>query len=101
MRAQRGLESRTTTSFGTMGIRSAGYGWIKAPWEWQITIPMAMPEWACGTTISLDESKRAFAAAWGRLLQETSVARLERAWELGRAVEARQRRMEMVGNDSA
>ena len=71
----------------------------ESTWEWQITIPMAMPEWACGTTISLDESKRAFAAAWGRLLQETSAARLERAWELERAVEARQLRM--AGNDSA
>ena len=46
-------------------------------------------------------SKRAFAAAWGRLLKETSPARLERAWELERAVEARQRRLEMAGNDSA
>ena len=73
----------------------------ESAWEWQITIPMAMPEWACGTTISLDESKKAFAAAWGRLLKETSPARLERAWELERAAEARQRRMEMAGNDSA
>ena len=59
-------------------------------WAWQITIPMAMPVWASGTTDSLEEAKKAFAAAWGRLLNETSPERLERAWELERAVEARQ-----------
>ena len=59
-------------------------------WAWHITIPMAMPAWASGTTDSLEESKKAFAAAWGRLLNETSPERLERAWELERAVEARQ-----------
>ena len=61
-------------------------------WTWQITMPMTMPLWASGTADSLEESKRAFAAAWGRLLSETSEERLERAWELERAVEARQQR---------
>lgn len=61
-------------------------------WTWQITMPMTMPLWARGTADSLEESKRAFAAAWGRLLNETSEERLERAWELERAVEARQQR---------
>lgn len=70
-------------------------------WEWQITIPMEMPAWARGTTDSLDGSKRAFAAAWGRVLSETSPARLERAWELNRAVEARQQRIETAGKDRA
>jgi len=63
-------------------------------WEWQITVPMAMPEWARGTTASLEEAKRAFAAAWGRFLKATSPARLERAWELEWAVEARRQRMD-------
>ena len=69
-------------------------------WEWQITIPMTMPTWASGTAESLEGSKRAFAAAWGRVLSETSPARLERAWELNRAVEARQQRIETTRNDS-
>ena len=63
-------------------------------WEWQITIPMAMPTWASGSGASLDECRQAFAAAWGRFLKETNPARLERAWELQRSVEARQQRME-------
>lgn len=70
-------------------------------WSWQITLPMAMPGWACGTTESLDESKRAFLAAWGRFLNETSPARLERAWELERAVEARQQRLDAAKRTSA
>ena len=70
-------------------------------WEWQITIPMTMPEWARGSTDSLDGSKRAFAAAWGRLLNETDPDRLERVWELERAVEARQQRMDLARKNSA
>ena len=62
----------------------------ESSWAWQITIPMLMPVWASGTTDSLEESKKAFAAAWGRLLNETSPERLERALELERAVEVRQ-----------
>lgn len=58
-------------------------------WEWQITVPMAMPNWASGNAASLDECRQAFAAAWGRLLKETDPARLERAWELDRAAEQR------------
>jgi hypothetical protein len=63
-------------------------------WEWHVTIPMAMPPWAQGSAPSLDEARKAFAMAWGRLLSETSPARLERAWELERAVEARRQRIE-------
>jgi hypothetical protein len=70
-------------------------------WQWQITIPMAMPEWAQGASDSLDGSKRAFAAAWGRLLKEIKPERLERAWELERAAETRQRRMETAKKDTA
>ena len=58
-------------------------------WEWQITVPMAVPTWASGSTASLDECRQAFAAAWGRFLKETDPARLERAWDLGRAAEQR------------
>jgi hypothetical protein len=39
--------------------------------------------------------------AWGRFLKETSPERLERAWELDRAVAARQQRMEAIGKDDA
>lgn len=70
-------------------IRSA-----EKAWEWHITIPMAMPAWAQGSESSLEEAKRAFAAAWGRFLGETAPERLARAWELERAVEARRQRME-------
>jgi hypothetical protein len=66
----------------------------ESAWEWHITVPMAIPTWANGKADHLEECKRAFAAAWGRFMKETDPARLERAWELERAVEARQRRME-------
>ena len=72
----------------------------RSAWEWQVTIPMAMPAWAGGTADTLDGSKRAFAAAWGRILSETNPARLERAWELNRAAEARQQRTETASKDS-
>jgi hypothetical protein len=68
-------------------------------WEWQINVPMAMPTWARGRSNNLDEGKRAFAEAWGRFLNETSPERLERAWELERAVEARQQRMATIKKD--
>jgi hypothetical protein len=58
--------------------------------------------WRCrGSTENLEESKRAFAAAWGRLLNETSPERLERAWELERAAEARRQQMETVKKSDA
>jgi hypothetical protein len=63
-------------------------------WEWQITVPMAMPPWAQGVSANLDDARKAFGMAWGRLLKETSPARLERAWELARAAAARQQRLE-------
>jgi hypothetical protein len=63
-------------------------------WEWYINIPMEMPAWTRGSAGSLDECRRLFAAAWGRLLNETNPERLERAWELERAVAARQKLMD-------
>jgi hypothetical protein len=59
-------------------------------WLWSITIPMAVPNWAEGTALSRDDSFKALATAWGRLLSQTSPARLQRAWELDQAFEARQ-----------
>lgn len=61
-----------------------------ATWLWSITIPMAVPEWAEGTAATRDHSLKALATAWGRLLSQTSPARLQRAWELDKAFEARQ-----------
>jgi hypothetical protein len=61
----------------------------EAVWEWQITVPMEMPEWARGSAGSREECVVAFAIALGRLLAETSPERLERAWDLERAAEAR------------
>ena len=73
----------------------------EAAWEWHITVPMAMPARAEGSASSLDEAKSAFATAWGRLLTETSPDRLARAWELERAVEARQQRLEAAAKNNA
>ena len=70
-------------------------------WEWHLNVPMEMPAWAKGRAKNLEECQRAFAAAWGKFLNETSPARLERAWELERAFEARRQRMETAGKDSA
>jgi hypothetical protein len=61
----------------------------EAVWEWQITVPMEMPEWARGSAGSREECVVGFAIALGRLLAETSPERLERAWDLERAAEAR------------
>jgi len=58
-------------------------------WEWSIDVPMAMPAWAKGSAEGRDACMKEFTSAWGRLLKETSRERLDRAWELERAVEAR------------
>jgi hypothetical protein len=63
-------------------------------WEWAITIPMAMPTWAQGSTDNLEDCKKAFATAWGRIMSTTNPERLNRAWELERAVEARRQRID-------
>lgn len=70
-------------------------------WEWQITVPMAMPPWAQGVSASLDDARQGFAVAWGRFVKETSPERLERAWDLARAAESRQQRLEAAGKGDA
>jgi hypothetical protein len=62
-------------------------------WEWTMDIPMAMPKWARGSAESRDACMKEFTAAWERFLKETSPERLERAFELERAVAARQQTM--------
>jgi hypothetical protein len=69
-------------------------------WEWSITIPMAMPDWANGTAESRDACMKDFTAAWGRFLKETDPKRLERAWELERASDERQQRTGMAKPDA-
>lgn len=69
-------------------------------WEWSITVPMAMPDWANGSAESRDACMKDFTAAWGKLLKETDPKRLERAWELERAFEARQQRRGMSKTDA-
>jgi hypothetical protein len=71
-----------------------------AIWVWSITIPMALPDWAEGTAASRDEGFKALAAAWGRLLTQTSSERLQRAWDLEQAFEARQQKAAVVGPDA-
>ncbi|WP_375413688.1 hypothetical protein [uncultured Bradyrhizobium sp.] len=61
-------------------------------WIWSIIIPMALPEWAEGTAANRDESFKTLAAAWRRLLAQTDPGRLQRAWDMEKAFEARQRR---------
>jgi hypothetical protein len=58
-------------------------------WVWAITIPMALPEWTVGRAASLEDSVKALAAAWAKLLNQTSPERLQRAWDLEKAAEAR------------
>jgi hypothetical protein len=70
-------------------------------WVWSITIPMALPEWAEGTAATRDESFKALAAAWGRLLTQTSPERLQRAWDLEKAVEVRRQKMATVKSNDA
>jgi hypothetical protein len=68
-------------------------------WVWSITIPMALPEWAEGIAASRDEGFKALAAAWGKLLAQTNPERLQRAWELEKAFEARQQRPVTIKSD--
>lgn len=70
-------------------------------WVWSITIPMALPEWSEGTAASRDESFKALAAAWSKLLGQTSAARLQRAWDLEKAFEVRQQNMAPVASGGA
>ena len=76
------------------GVRLDGTNWV-----WSITIPMALPEWAEGTAANRDESFKTLAAAWGKLLTQTSPERLQRAWDLEKAFEARQQRLTTIKSD--
>ena len=77
-------------------VRLEGAGWV-----WSITIPMALPDWAEGAAASRDDSFKALASAWGRLLSQTPPERLQRAWELEKAFEARQLKTLAVQPDAA
>src|ERR1700712_1477493 len=68
-------------------------------WVWSITIPMALPEWAEGSAASRDEGFKALAAAWGNLRAQPDPERLQRAWELEKAFEARQQRPVTIKSD--
>src|SRR3954453_6427742 len=70
-------------------------------WVWNITIPMALPDWAEGTAISRDEGFKALASAWGKLIGQTSSERLQRAWELEKAFENREQTSAAVEADVA
>lgn len=58
-------------------------------WEWSITVPMGLPEWARGEAASRDAAMKTFTAAWLRLLKQTPPARFERAWEFEQAARSR------------
>jgi hypothetical protein len=72
----------------------------ESEWQWEITIPMEMPNWAQGSSKDVDGCRKAFADAWGRFLRETSPARLERAWELERGAAARHERLQAAGKQA-
>lgn len=55
------------------------------PWEWMISIPMALPDSSKGIAESLDTAVRAIAMAWGHIITTTAPARLESALALLRA----------------
>jgi hypothetical protein len=78
------------------GVRLDGTIWV-----WSITIPMALPEWAEGVAANRDEGFKALAAAWGRLLSQTSQERLQRVWDLEKAFEAREQKMAAVKSNDA
>jgi hypothetical protein len=71
-----------------------------AGWVWSITIPMALPDWAEGVTASRDDSLKALASAWGRLLSQTSPERLQRAWDLEKAFETREQKLSAAQPDA-
>jgi hypothetical protein len=81
-------------------IRSSGDA-QGATWEWYIAVPMAMPVWASGISESRDACMKAFSSAWGRLLKETRLERLERAWEFERAATTRRPRRDASADRSA
>lgn len=58
-------------------------------WTWMLTVPMLLPDWTRGNSGDRDESMRALAMAWQRVLTETSPQRLARLWEFASAAEQR------------
>jgi len=55
------------------------------PWEWIISIPMALPDSSKGKSNSFQAAARALAMAWGQILSATAPARLQSALALLRA----------------
>ncbi|WP_234680675.1 hypothetical protein [Bradyrhizobium monzae] len=60
-------------------------------WRWSISIPMGLPDWSVGNASSLHEGIKALGNAWTRVLKSTSTERLQRAWDLERAADTRNR----------
>jgi hypothetical protein len=65
-------------------VRLAGSEWV-----WAITIPMALPDWTTGSGASLEDSIKALAGAWTKVLNQTPPERLQRAWDFENAAAAR------------
>lgn len=63
---------------------------VESGWVWAITIPMALPDWTIGRSASLEDSIKALAVAWAKLLKQTDPERLRRAWDFEKAAQARQ-----------
>ena len=60
------------------------------PWEWLISLPMALPDSTKGAAHTLNDALNAFAAAWAQVLSTTQPARLQRALDLAEAVEQKE-----------
>ncbi|MBR0842114.1 hypothetical protein JQ607_18095 [Bradyrhizobium liaoningense] len=63
-------------------------------WSWSISIPMGLPDWSSGNASSLHDGIKALGNAWAGILKSTSAERLQRAWDLERAAEARNIRLD-------
>jgi hypothetical protein len=57
------------------------------PWEWLVSLPMALPDSTKGAAATLNDALNAFATAWAQVLSTTQPARLQRALELAQVVD--------------
>ena len=70
-------------------------------WVWSITIPMALPEWAEGTAANRDECFKTWRPLGAGCWRRPDPERLQRAWDLEKAFEARQQKTAAVNPDEA
>lgn len=74
---------------GRLWLAHAG-GTPGRPWEWLLSLPMELPETTKGASATMEGALDALARQWGRLVAHTQAERLQRALELGLAVERKE-----------